>query len=59
LSTEPFPFNEEHKNEVQEILPNATIVLVDGEMFSWFGSKLLKAFKYFKMLRSNLQNIQP
>lgn len=56
LPSEPFPFKEVHIKETQEVLPNTTVILVDGEMFSWFGSRLLKAFKYFKMLRSNLEN---
>ncbi|WP_396600399.1 ABC transporter substrate-binding protein [Algibacter sp. R77976] len=56
LSSEPFPFKETHKQELQEYYPNATIVLVDGEMFSWYGSRLTKAFSYFKSLRLNLQN---
>jgi ABC-type Fe3+-hydroxamate transport system substrate-binding protein len=58
LSSEPFPFKKFHKHELQEYLPNATIILVDGEMFSWYGSRLAKAFQYFKSLRLNLQNIQ-
>ncbi len=57
LSSEPFPFKEIHKKELQEFYPNATIVLVDGEMFSWYGSRLVKAFAYFKTLRLSLQNI--
>ncbi|PWH83074.1 cobalamin-binding protein [Algibacter marinivivus] len=56
LSSEPFPFKETHKKELQELYPNATIILVDGEMFSWYGSRLTKAFAYFKTLRLNLQN---
>mgnify|MGYP000459528804 CR=1 FL=1 len=58
LSSEPYPFNEVHKIELQKFYPNATIVLVDGEMFSWYGSRLRKAFKYFKKLRLNLQKKQ-
>ena len=58
LSSEPFPFNESHKNEIHEYFPKATIILVDGEMFSWYGSRLIKAFQYFKLLRLNLQNNQ-
>ena len=58
LSSEPYPFKESHKNELQEFFPNAIIVLVNGEMFSWYGSRLIKAFKYFKTLRLNLQKNQ-
>ncbi|MEW4922756.1 helical backbone metal receptor [Algibacter sp. 2305UL17-15] len=54
LSSEPFPFKEAHKKELQECYPNAKIILVDGEFFSWYGSRLAKAFNYFKQLRSNL-----
>lgn len=56
LSSEPFPFKDTHKKELQEFYPNATVMLVDGEMFSWYGSRLTKAFAYFKTLRLNLQN---
>ncbi|TYA92092.1 ABC transporter substrate-binding protein [Seonamhaeicola marinus] len=54
LSSEPYPFKEVHKNELKKVYPNAKLVLVDGEMFSWYGSRLTKAFKYFKQLYLNL-----
>lgn len=54
LSSEPFPFAEKHKAEVQRYYPNSKVLLVDGEMFSWYGSRLIKAFAYFKKLRANL-----
>jgi len=47
LSTEPFPFTEKHIEEFKAILPNAKVVLVDGEMFSWYGSRLLLTPEYF------------
>lgn len=50
LSSEPFPFKEKHIEELQAEMPNAQIMLVDGEMFSWYGSSLLKAPDYFKTL---------
>ena len=50
LSSEPFPFKEKHIQELQEILPKAKIMLVDGEAFSWYGSHLLKSVEYFKEL---------
>lgn len=50
LSSEPFPFTEKHKPTVQSYFPKATIRVVDGEMFSWYGSRLLKSFDYFKTL---------
>lgn len=59
LSSEPFPFNTSHIMEMQTYYPNAKIINVDGEMFSWYGSRLIKAFKYFKNLHLSLQNNQP
>jgi len=54
LSSEPFPFKEEDALEIQKIAPYAKMVFVDGEMFSWYGSRLLKAFGYFKDLHGQL-----
>jgi ABC-type Fe3+-hydroxamate transport system substrate-binding protein len=50
LSSEPYPFKEKHIEEIQTILPNAKIVMVDGEMFSWYGSRLVKAVQYLNSL---------
>ncbi|WP_299315764.1 helical backbone metal receptor [uncultured Aquimarina sp.] len=50
LSSEPFPFSEEHKNEVAKMLPDTKVILVDGEYFSWYGSRLAQAFTYFRTL---------
>lgn len=53
LSSEPYPFKEKHIAEIQEVLPHAVIRTVDGELFSWYGSRLLEAPAYFnKLLRS-------
>lgn len=48
LSSEPFPFKEKHKQELKSVLPNSEILLIDGEMFSWYGPRMLKAAQYFK-----------
>ena len=50
LSSEPYPFAKQHIKEIQEQLPNAKILLVDGEYFSWYGSKMLHAPTYFQGL---------
>ncbi|MCI2229083.1 helical backbone metal receptor [Polaribacter sp. MSW13] len=50
LSSEPYPFKEKDIIELQGQFEKAKIILVDGEMFSWYGSRLLKAFNYFKSL---------
>jgi ABC-type Fe3+-hydroxamate transport system substrate-binding protein len=48
LSSEPFPFQEKHKAYFSEL--NTQVKLVDGEYFSWYGSRLIKAMDYFKSL---------
>lgn len=47
LSTEPFPFKEKHVELYQKEFPNSKVIIVDGEMFSWYGTRMIKAFKYF------------
>lgn len=56
LSTEPFPFKDKHKEELQVKLPEQEIIVVDGEFFSWYGSRLVKAFNYFRELHLSLHN---
>ena len=50
LSSEPYPFKEKHIQEFQELCPQASIKIVDGEMFSWYGSRLLKAPAYLQQI---------
>ena len=54
LSSEPYPFKEEDAQEISLVFPKSKILLVDGEMFSWHGSRLLKALDYFKELKKQL-----
>lgn len=54
LSSEPYPFKEKHIAELREQLPAAKILLVDGEMFSWYGSRLLHAPAYFAALQKQI-----
>lgn len=54
LSSEPYPFLEKHIPEFQKLCPDAKIIIVDGEMFSWYGSHLLKAPAYFLSLFSTI-----
>ncbi|TSJ48123.1 ABC transporter substrate-binding protein [Fluviicola chungangensis] len=50
LSSEPFPFKEKHIEELQNQFPASQVVLVDGEYFSWYGSRLIGAPAYFTEL---------
>jgi len=58
LSSEPYPFKEKHIEELYTILPTADVRLVDGEMFSWYGSRLLKAPAYFRELHQSLEVVK-
>jgi ABC-type Fe3+-hydroxamate transport system substrate-binding protein len=50
LSSEPYPFSQRHVSHLQGLVPRAKIELVDGEMFSWYGSRLIQAPAYFNTL---------
>jgi ABC-type Fe3+-hydroxamate transport system substrate-binding protein len=54
LSSEPFPFNESHILELEQRFPKSKVILVDGEYFSWYGSRLLGTVDYFKRLALEL-----
>jgi ABC-type Fe3+-hydroxamate transport system substrate-binding protein len=43
LASEPFPFVEAHRQAFLARFPGTRVELVDGEMFSWYGSRLLLA----------------
>lgn len=50
LSSEPYPFKEVDQYALQALIPHSRIILVDGEYFSWYGSRMLDAFDYFRTL---------
>lgn len=55
LSSEPYPFAQKHIAELETACPDTQIILVDGEMFSWYGSRLLKAPAYFQAVHKMLK----
>lgn len=55
LSSEPYPFRQKNVEEMQHLLPKSKIILVDGEMFSWYGSRMLHAPAYFSKLQHSLK----
>ncbi len=57
LSTEPYPFKEKHINEIQAYFPAAKIFLADGEMFSWYGSRMKYMPQYFNKLLTEIEAI--
>jgi iron complex transport system substrate-binding protein len=54
LSSEPFPFADEHAFELGRFTHHAKTVFVDGEYFSWYGSRLVKAIAYFKKMHQSI-----
>jgi ABC-type Fe3+-hydroxamate transport system substrate-binding protein len=54
LSSEPFPFKQRHIDELSATNPKSKIIQVDGELFSWYGSRMKKAPAYFKELFEHL-----
>lgn len=54
LSSEPYPFKEEDAFEIGRFTHHAKTIFVDGEMFSWYGSRIVKAISYFKQLQQRL-----
>jgi len=50
LSSEPYPFKDIHIAEIKAVLPGVEVMLVDGEMFSWYGSRMKEAIRYISSL---------
>jgi ABC-type Fe3+-hydroxamate transport system substrate-binding protein len=50
LSSEPYPFKEIHIAEIKTALPGVEVRLADGEMFSWYGSRMKPAIPYLARL---------
>ena len=59
LSSEPYPFKQKHIDEMRQYLPNTKILLVDGEMFSWYGSRMKYVPSYFNDLLLKVQQLTP
>jgi ABC-type Fe3+-hydroxamate transport system substrate-binding protein len=57
LSSEPYPFKEKHVQHFKDVLPNGKIYLVDGEMFSWYGSRMRYTCNYVQRLFANTLKI--
>jgi len=51
LSSEPYPFKEKHIKEVEQVCPDCRVLLVDGEWFSWYGSRMLPSFRKLNSFR--------
>lgn len=58
LSSEPFPFKEKHVGELKAISPASKVMLVNGEIFSWYGSRLMEAVPYLNGLIHQLEQVK-
>ncbi|MCD6566805.1 MAG: ABC transporter substrate-binding protein [Bacteroidales bacterium] len=56
LSSEPYPFNQQNIEFLKKKYPNIPILLVDGTMFSWCGSRLKYVAAYYRTLREKIKN---
>ncbi len=54
LSSEPFPFDESHLDEIRVLFPCSKLCLVDGEIFSWYGTRFFKKSQYLQALKKKL-----
>ena len=54
LSSEPFPFKIKHIEQFKQLLPTTKILIVDGEYFSWYGSRLVDSPAYFSSIHRQL-----
>ena len=45
FSSEPYPFKVSLLPELEKSFPNIPIEIVDGEFYSWYGSRLIHLFK--------------
>lgn len=57
LSSEPYSFRERHCVEVLDLLPERSrtrVVLIDGAMTSWYGSRAIPGLNYLREFRQSL-----
>jgi ABC-type Fe3+-hydroxamate transport system substrate-binding protein len=54
LSTEPYRFTETHADALEKQI-GVPVLLVDGEMMSWYGSRALAGVRYLRELRALLE----
>ncbi len=56
LSTEPYRFTEAHADALEKQL-GIPVLLVDGEMMSWYGSRALAGLRYLRALPALLDGV--
>ena len=56
FSSEPYDFTDDEVYEVLRKNRKTTTIYVDGQYFSWYGSRLIKAFDHFKEIHEKITN---
>ncbi len=54
LSSEPYPFKNKNIQELQEVYPDSNILLINGEWFSWYGSRMIPSFENLLIWRNSI-----
>ena len=55
LPSEPYAFRQKHADELSGRLPTSrSVLLVDGEMLSWYGNRAIAGLRYLKRLRAEI-----
>ena len=54
LSSEPYPFGDRERTQLQEMTSARKVVLVDGKTFSWFGSPMLEGFQNLQRILTSI-----
>lgn len=57
LSSEPYPFKQKDIAILQQQIPGTKIILVNGEMFSWYGSRMALIPAYLNELISLVNSL--
>lgn len=55
LASEPYSYTAGDAHEIGQILPNSLVKVVDGEMFSWYGNRLIQAMQLFARIQKELR----
>ncbi len=56
FSSEPYDFSDDEVYEVLQKNRKILTVYVDGQYFSWYGSRLVKAFDHFAQIHKKIAN---
>jgi hypothetical protein len=59
LSSEPYPFGDQHLAEAARLCPNARVQRVDGELLSWYGARAVPGLRYLRDLADAAMRANP